>query len=51
MRDILRRLSAIPHLETVRVHSRVPVADPERITEEVVAKRSPKARRSGFSCT
>ena len=28
---ILRRLSAIPHLDTLRIHSRVPVADPGRI--------------------
>lgn len=34
---ILRRLAAMPQVETVRVHSRVPVADPARITDEVVA--------------
>ena len=32
---ILNRLSAIPHLETLRIHSRVPVADPSRLTEEL----------------
>ncbi|WP_114377381.1 lysine-2,3-aminomutase-like protein [Elioraea thermophila] len=34
---ILRRLAGMPHVETVRVHSRVPVADPARITDERVA--------------
>ncbi|WP_240782686.1 lysine-2,3-aminomutase-like protein [Roseococcus sp. SYP-B2431] len=28
---LLARLAAIPHLETLRIHSRVPVADPGRI--------------------
>jgi lysine 2,3-aminomutase len=32
---IVGTLSAIPHIEIVRVHSRVPVADPERLTEDV----------------
>ena len=31
--DILGRLSAIPHVETLRIHSRVPVAEPSRLTE------------------
>ncbi len=35
--DIVRRLSAIPHVETIRVHTRMPVADPERITPALVA--------------
>jgi lysine 2,3-aminomutase len=30
---IVAALSAIPHIETVRVHTRVPVADPERVTD------------------
>jgi lysine 2,3-aminomutase len=29
---ILGRLAAIPHIETLRIHSRVPVADPARVT-------------------
>ncbi|MDB5315108.1 MAG: lysine 2,3-aminomutase [Rhodospirillales bacterium] len=29
---LLGRLAAIPHIDTLRIHSRVPVADPERIT-------------------
>ncbi len=34
---LMGRLSAIPHLEILRVHSRVPVADPGRVTEALVA--------------
>jgi lysine 2,3-aminomutase len=34
---ILARLAAIPHVETLRIHSRVPVADPARITPGMLA--------------
>jgi lysine 2,3-aminomutase len=34
---ILARLAAIPHIETLRIHSRVPVADPGRITPGMLA--------------
>jgi len=37
IRDLVDRLAAIPHLRVVRFHSRVPVAEPERITAELVA--------------
>ena len=30
---IIGRLSAIPHIETLRIHTRVPIADPERVTD------------------
>ena len=30
---IVGALSAIPHIETIRIHSRVPVAEPDRLTE------------------
>ncbi len=30
---ILRRLSAMPHVRTLRIHTRVPVAAPERVTD------------------
>ena len=33
LRGIVQALSAIPHLEIIRVHSRVPVAEPERLTD------------------
>jgi len=32
LKHIIRALSAIPHIQTIRIHSRVPVADPSRIT-------------------
>lgn len=35
--DILAALSAIPHVETLRVHTRVPVADPGLVTAALVA--------------
>ncbi|WP_270937784.1 lysine-2,3-aminomutase-like protein [Falsiroseomonas oryzae] len=34
---LMARLSAIPHVEILRVHSRVPVADPARVTPALVA--------------
>ncbi len=33
---IMARLSAIPHIETVRIHTRVPTTDPGRITGALV---------------
>ncbi|MEI7712121.1 MAG: lysine-2,3-aminomutase-like protein [Rhodospirillales bacterium] len=33
--DIVARLSGIPHIETLRIHSRVPVTDPDRLTDEL----------------
>jgi len=35
--QIVARLSAVPHLQLIRLHSRVPVADPGRITPALVA--------------
>ncbi len=35
--EIIRSLSAIPHVQTIRVHSRVPVAVPERVTGALAA--------------
>ncbi len=34
---ILGRLAALPHIHTLRIHSRVPVADPSRITPAMLA--------------
>ena len=42
---LLAALDAIPHVAVIRIHSRVPVADPGRITEELVAALRP--RRTG----
>jgi lysine 2,3-aminomutase len=35
--DILGRLAGMAHIETLRIHTRVPVADPARITATLVA--------------
>ena len=35
--EITRRLAAIPHVKVIRWHTRVPVVDPERITDDLVA--------------
>ncbi|HTQ70826.1 MAG TPA: lysine-2,3-aminomutase-like protein [Acidocella sp.] len=34
---ILRRLDSIPHVELLRIHSRVPIADPGLITDDLLA--------------
>jgi lysine 2,3-aminomutase len=34
---IMAALAAIPHVETIRIHSRLPVASPERLTEAMAA--------------
>jgi lysine 2,3-aminomutase len=35
--DVTERLSAIPHVKILRWHTRVPVADPARVTADLVA--------------
>lgn len=37
MGDLIARLNAIPHLGLVRIHTRVPVVDPDRIDADMVA--------------
>ncbi len=37
LRAIIATLSAMPHIQTIRIHSRVPVADPDRLTSELAA--------------
>lgn len=37
LRDLLEAIGAVPHVEIVRIHSRVPVADPGRVTPELAA--------------
>lgn len=37
LKDVIARLNAIPHLGVIRIHSRVPVVDPDRITADMVA--------------
>lgn len=35
LKEILDRLAAIKHIEVIRIHSRVPLSDPARITKEL----------------
>ena len=35
--EITTRLAAIPHVKVIRWHTRVPVTDPERVTDDLVA--------------
>src|SRR5205814_9680316 len=39
---LIAALDAIPHIGVLRVHSRVPIADPRRVTDEMVAALRPK---------
>ena len=50
--DVTALLSAIPHLAVVRWHSRVPVVDPGRVSDELVAalKSDSKAVYVGLHC-
>jgi lysine 2,3-aminomutase len=44
IKDIVRRLVAIPHVQVIRVHTRIPVVAPERISAGLVrALRTEKA--------
>ncbi|GAB5389621.1 MAG: lysine-2,3-aminomutase-like protein [Alphaproteobacteria bacterium] len=36
LRDLFDRLADIPHLQTIRIHTRVPVTVPERVTDDLV---------------
>ncbi len=36
LRDIMAALNEIPHVQVIRFHTRVPVADPSRVTDELV---------------
>lgn len=37
MAKIIQRLNAIPHVEVIRIHTRVPVVDPNRINPAMIA--------------
>jgi lysine 2,3-aminomutase len=39
--DLVAALDSIPHVAVVRVHSRVPIVDPERVTDELVRALKP----------
>lgn len=36
LKAVVRKLAAIPHVKIVRIHTRVPVADPARVTPDLV---------------
>jgi lysine 2,3-aminomutase len=40
LRQMMQALDAIPHVQIVRIHSRIPVADPQRIDQETIAALS-----------
>jgi lysine 2,3-aminomutase len=44
--ELIANLDAVPHLGVLRVHSRVPIADPARVTDELV--RALKPRRAAL---
>ena len=37
LREVIRDIAAIDHVKIIRIHTRVPVADPARVTAELVA--------------
>src|SRR6478736_6555280 len=39
--ELMAALDAIPHVAIVRLHSRVPIVDPERVTDELVKALKP----------
>jgi lysine 2,3-aminomutase len=36
LEDVLRRLAAIDHVKILRIHTRIPCVDPERITQDLI---------------
>jgi lysine 2,3-aminomutase len=40
--ELIAALDAIPHVAVIRIHTRVPIVDPGRVTEELVAALKPK---------
>ncbi|WP_085934662.1 lysine-2,3-aminomutase-like protein [Enhydrobacter aerosaccus] len=42
LRALIDALDAIPHVAIVRIHSRVPIADPGRVTAELIAALKPQ---------
>jgi lysine 2,3-aminomutase len=37
LKKIIAKINAIPHVSVIRIHTRVPVVDPERINKELIA--------------
>ena len=50
--EIIAALEAIPHVRIIRIHSRVPIADPDRIDDAFIAalKRTKKAVYIAIHC-
>jgi lysine 2,3-aminomutase len=44
LRQVVSRLGTIPHVKVIRVHTRVPAADPARITPELVRALKAKGK-------
>jgi len=44
LRAVMKELSAIDHVKVVRIHTRVPVAEPKRITTEIVRAMKAKGK-------
>lgn len=44
LREVMKALGAIDHVKVVRIHTRVPVADPARITPELVRAMKAKGK-------
>ena len=40
--ELIAALDAIPHVGVIRIHSRVPIVDPARVTDELVAALKPR---------
>jgi len=42
MGELIAALDAIPHVAVIRIHSRVPIVDPDRITGDLIAALRPR---------
>ena len=49
LREIMSDLAAIAHVKIIRIHSRVPVADPGRVTDDVVSALRVKGATTWFA--
>jgi lysine 2,3-aminomutase len=47
--SLLASLDAIPHVGVIRIHSRVPIADPSRVGDELIAALKPKRATLWFA--
>lgn len=51
LKDIVQQLSEIDHVKIIRIHTRVPIANPSRISDDLVAAlNSPKAVYTVLHC-